>query len=156
MTETTLCYIEQDGKYLMLHRTKKENDCNHDKWQGVGGHFEPGETAEMCALREIREETGLTATEYRYRAVVHFHSDLWENEDMHLFTVTGFTGELIECNEGDLEWLDKARVLALPMWEGDRIFLKLLDEDAPFFDLTLEYQGDTLVRAVLNGEELPR
>jgi len=155
MTETTLCYIERDDQYLMLHRTKKENDCNHDKWQGVGGHFEPGENAEQCAVREIWEETGLTATEYRYCGVVHFHSDLWESEDMHLFTVSGFTGEVKECDEGDLEWISKSRLMELTMWEGDRIFLKLLEEGAPFFDLTLKYQGDQLVFAALNGETLP-
>lgn len=155
MTETTLCYIERGDQYLMLHRTKKENDANHDKWQGVGGHFEPGETPEMCALREIWEETGLTATEYRYRGIVHFHSDLWESEDMHLFTVTGFTGEIKTCDEGDLEWISKARLMELTMWEGDRIFLKLLEDNAPFFDLILEYHGDRLVRAALNGSELP-
>ena len=155
MIETTLCYIESDDQYLMLHRTKKKNDCNHDKWQGVGGHFEPGENAEQCALREIWEETGLTATEFRYRALVHFHSDQWDSEDMHLFTVTGFTGDIKICDEGDLEWVSKSRVMELAMWEGDRIFLRLLEEDAPFFELTLKYQGDQLIFAELDGKELP-
>lgn len=155
MTETTLCYIERGDQYLMLHRTKKENDCNHDKWQGVGGHFEPGETPEQCALREIWEETGLTATEYCYRGIVHFHSNLWESEDMHLFTVTGFTGEMKVCDEGDLEWISKSRLMELTMWEGDRIFLKLLEDGAPFFELTLKYYGDRLTQAILNGDELP-
>lgn len=155
MKETTLCYIERGHQYLMLHRTKKKNDCNQDKWLGVGGHFEPGETPEQCALREIQEETGLTATEYRYRGIVRFHSDLWESEDMHLFTVTGFSGEIKVCDEGDLEWIDKARLLELTMWEGDRIFLRLLDENAPFFDLTLRYHGDHLAKAILNGAALP-
>lgn len=155
MIETTLCYIESDDQYLMLHRTKKKNDCNHDKWQGVGGHFEPGENAEQCALREIWEETGLTATEFRYRALVHFHSDQWDSEDMHLFTVTGFTGDIKICDEGDLEWVSKSRVMELAMWEGDRIFLRLLEEDAPFFELTLKYQGNQLIFAALDGKELP-
>lgn len=155
MIETTLCYIESGDQYLMLHRTKKKNDCNHDKWQGVGGHFEPGENAEQCALREIWEETGLTATEFRYRALVHFHSDQWDSEDMHLFTVTGFTGDIKICDEGDLEWVSKSRVMELAMWEGDRIFLRLLEEDAPFFELTLKYQGDQLIFAALDGKELP-
>lgn len=154
MTETTLCYIERGNQYLMLHRTKKENDCNHDKWQGVGGHFESGETPQQCALREIWEETGLTATEYQYRGIVHFHSNLWESEDMHLFTVTGFAGSQKVCDEGDLEWIDKSRLLELTMWEGDRIFLRLLEENAPFFDLTLQYNGEQLAAAILNGEAL--
>ncbi len=154
MLNTTLCYIEQDGKYLMLHRVKK-NDINHDKWIGIGGKFEEKESPEDCALREVKEETGLTLTSYAYRGLVTFVSDQYETEYMHLFTADGFTGELIDCDEGTLEWVDKALVPTLPTWAGDRIFLDLLARDVPFFSLKLEYVGDTLVRAVLDGKELP-
>ena len=152
MLNTTLCYIEQDGKYLMLHRVKK-NDINHDKWIGIGGKFEEKESPEDCALREVKEETGLTLTSYAYRGLVTFVSDRYETEYMHLFTADGFTGELIDCDEGTLEWVDKALVPTLPTWAGDRIFLDLLARDVPFFSLKLEYVGDTLVRAVLDGRE---
>ncbi|MBQ8505924.1 MAG: 8-oxo-dGTP diphosphatase [Clostridia bacterium] len=156
MRATTLCYIERDGQYLMLHRVKKKNDANQDKWIGIGGGIEPGETPEQCLLREVKEETGLTLTEYRYRAVIDFVSDKWEDEVMHLFTATGFTGELIECDEGNLEWIGIDSLLSLPQWEGDRIFLNLLKQDAPFFRLRLEYKGESLARAVLNGKEIDR
>ena len=155
MLNTTLCYIEQDGKYLMLHRVKKKNDINHDKWIGIGGKFEDKESPEDCALREVKEETGLTLTSYAYRGLVTFVSDRYETEYMHLFTADGFTGELIDCDEGTLEWVDKALAPTLPTWAGDRIFLDLLARDVPFFSLKLEYVGDTLVRAVLDGKELP-
>lgn len=155
MRETTLCYIERDGQYLMLHRTKKSSDANHDKWLGIGGGLEPGETPEACLLREAWEETGLTLTLYRYRGVVFFRSDVWEDEVMHLFTATGFEGEMRVCDEGDLAWIDKSKLMELTLWEGDRIFLRLLDKDAPFFHLTLCYRGDTLVRAELDGAPLP-
>lgn len=151
---TTLCYLERGGEYLMLHRTKKENDLNHDKWIGVGGKFEPGEAPEDCALRETREETGLTLTHWRYRGIVTFISDLYETEYMHLFTADGFTGTPIECDEGELEWIRKSELLKLKLWEGDKIFLRLLDSDEPFFSLKLKYEGDTLVLAQLNGKVL--
>ena len=138
----------------MLHRTKKENDLNHDKWIGVGGKFEPGEAPEDCALRETREETGLTLTHWRYRGIVTFISDLYETEYMHLFTADGFTGTPIECDEGELEWIRKSELLKLKLWEGDKIFLRLLDSDEPFFSLKLKYEGDTLVLAQLNGKVL--
>lgn len=155
MRATTLCYIERGDQYLMLHRTKKKNDCNHDKWIGVGGGIEPGETPEQCVLRETLEETGLTLTEYRYRGVVYFRSDGYEPEDMHLFTATAWTGVQRVCDEGDLEWIGKSRLLSLTLWEGDRIFLKLLEEDASFFHLTLQYHGDRLSGAILDGKPLP-
>ena len=151
---TTLCYLEEGDRYLMLHRVKKENDLNHDKWIGVGGKFEADESPEDCLLRECREETGLTLTEYRYRGVVTFVSDTWETEYMHLFTATGWTGEQTVCDEGDLEWIEKAKLRSLPLWEGDLLFLRLLEEDAPFFSLKLCYEGDTLVEAALNGRTL--
>lgn len=155
MKNTTLCYIEKDGKYLMLHRIRKENDENRDKWIGIGGKFEAGESPEDCVLREAREETGLTLTDYRYRGIVTFVSDVWPTEYMHLFTATGYEGAMREdCDEGVLDWIDKKALLALPMWEGDRIFLRLLDEDVPFFSLKLVYRGDTLTEAVLNGTPL--
>ena len=154
MTNTTLCYIEREGQYLMLHRVKKENDLNHDKWIGVGGKFEVEESPEDCLLREVREETGLTLLDWRYRGVVTFVSDKWGTEYMHLFTATEFSGELKTCDEGVLEWIDKAALLSLPLWEGDKIFLRLLDSDAPFFSLKLCYHGDELVYAALNGRDL--
>ena len=155
MRNTTLCYIQNDkGQTLLLHRVKKENDLNKDKWIGVGGGFEDQESPEDCLLREVYEETGLTLTSYRYRGIVTFVSDRWETEYMHLFTADGYEGDLIDCNEGTLEWVDNARVLDLPTWEGDRIFLRLISEDAPFFSLKLTYRGETLVDAVLNGKPL--
>lgn len=154
MKQTTLCYIERGDRYLMLHRTKKAHDENRDKWIGIGGHIEPGETPEACILRECREETGLTLLDCRYRGVVHFRSDVWPDEDMHLFTATRFEGAQIECDEGELAWIDKRRLFELTLWEGDKIFLKLLDTRADLFELTLEYEGEALVRAVLDGEEI--
>ena len=133
---------------------KKEHDINRDKWIGIGGKFEDKESPEDCLLREVREETGLTLTSYRYRGLVTFVSDRYETEYMHLFTADGFTGDLIDCDEGTLEWVPKERVPALPTWAGDRIFLELLARDVPFFSLKLEYVGDTLVRAVLDGRDL--
>jgi len=151
---TTLCYLERGDEYLMLHRVKKENDLNHDKWIGVGGKFEADESPEDCLLRECREETGLTLTEYRYRGLVTFISDQWPTEYMHLFTADGWTGEQIVCSEGDLEWIRKDRLLSLPLWEGDKIFLRLLDENVPFFSLKLRYEGERLTLAVLDGKRI--
>jgi len=149
---TTLCYIEQDGKYLMLHRVKKKHDINHDKWIGIGGKFEARESPEDCLLREAYEETGLTLTRWRYRGVVTFVAGPdAEAEYMHLYTADGFTGRIKDCDEGVLEWIDKGMLLELSLWEGDKIFLRLLEEDAPFFSLKLVYEGDTLVEAVLDG-----
>ena len=160
MILSTLCYIERNiegkGQYLMLHRVKKENDCNRDKWIGVGGKFEDGESPEECVLRETLEETGLTLTDWRYRGIVTFVSDRWETEYMHLFTATGWTGRLHECDEGVLEWVSREQFRGLPQWEGDRIFLRLIEEDAPFFSLKLRYEGEHLAYAALNGKELAR
>jgi 8-oxo-dGTP diphosphatase len=155
MRNTSLVHLEKDGCYLMLHRVRKDNDENRDKWVGIGGKFEPGESPEDCAVREVREETGLTMRSWSYRGVVTFVSDEWGTEYMHLFHSTDFSGELRDCDEGVLEWVDKKRLLTLPIWEGDRIFLRLLDSDVPFFSLKLCYTGDRLTRAVLNGEALP-
>ncbi|MCD8366895.1 MAG: 8-oxo-dGTP diphosphatase [Clostridiales bacterium] len=155
MKNTSLCYIEQDGKYLLLHRVKKAQDENQGKWIGVGGKFEPKESPEECVLREVREETGLTLTRYRLRGIVTFVSDRYETEYMYLFTADGFTGTLTDTEEGVLQWVDKEAVLSLPHWEGDRLFLELLAQDAPFFSLKLEYQGDTLTAAALNGGVYP-
>ena len=151
---TTLCYPEREGKYLLLHRTKKENDENRDKWIGVGGKFEPGESPEDCLLREVREETGLTLTHWRFRGIVTFISDVWPSEYMFLYTAANWTGTLRDCDEGELAWIDKQELYELTLWEGDRIFLKLLDEDAPFFSLKLVYRGDTLTQAVLDGKTI--
>jgi len=149
MKLTTLCYIEQDKKYLMLHRTKKENDQNHDKWIGIGGKFEHDESPDECLLREVREETGLTLVNYEFRGIVTFVSDEWETEYMHLFTATGFEGELIECNEGNLEWVDKTAIFELNIWEGDKLFLNRLNGSKAFFSLKLKYRGDMLINSVL-------
>ena len=148
---TTLCYIEQDGAYLMLHRTKKANDENHDKWIGIGGKFETFESPYDCVLREAKEETGLTLTSLRYRGIVTFVSDQMPvAEYMHLFTADAFTGEIRECDEGDLEWIPIEDLLKLPMWEGDKIFLRLLQTQEPFFSLKLVYEGEKLTEARLN------
>lgn len=148
MKLTTLCYIEKDDKYLMLHRVKKENDINHDKWIGVGGKFEEQETPEECLLREVKEETGLTLTKYRYRGLLTFIYDDMETEYIYLFTATEYTGTLAECDEGTLEWVDKAKVNDLPVWEGDKIFFDILNnEEVCFFSLKLKYQGDRLVES---------
>ncbi|MBU5432268.1 8-oxo-dGTP diphosphatase [Intestinimonas sp. MSJ-38] len=149
MKNTTLCYVEQDGKYLMLLRNKKKQDENAGKWIGVGGKFEEGESPQDCLLREVQEETGLRLTQYRFRGIVTFVSDQYETEYMHLFTAHGFEGERIPCDEGELRWVEKDEVLSLPLWEGDREFLRLLREDAPFFSLKLVYQGDKLVSSKL-------
>ena len=154
MKNTTLCYLLQGDQVLLLHRVKKENDLNHDKWIGIGGKFEEGESPEECLLREAWEETGLTLTDYRYRGIVTFVSNEWEGEYMHLYTATGWTGALKECNEGVLEWVSREKMKELPQWEGDKIFLRLLEEEAPFFSLKLQYQGETLVYAALDGKEL--
>ncbi len=156
MHNSTLGYLENArGEYLMLHRVKKQADVNKDKWIGVGGHFEPGESPDECFLREVREETGLTLTDWRFRGVVTFLSNGWDGEHMYLFTATGWTGEPArDCDEGELAWVPKEAVPALPVWEGDKIFLELLARDAPPFLLTLEYEGDRLVRAVLDGKSL--
>ncbi len=150
MKNTTLCYLEKDGAYLMMHRIKKINDENRDKWIGIGGKFEEGETPYDCARREIYEETGLMPSALSYRGIVTFVSDLYGTEYMHLFTSESFTGDIkADCDEGVLEWVEKDRISSLPIWEGDKIFLKLLDEEKRFFSLKLTYQGDKLTDHVL-------
>ena len=153
MTTTTLCYIENEGKYLMLHRVKKKNDINEGKWIGVGGHVEYQESPEECLLREAEEETGLTLTSWRFRGLVTFLAEGWPTEYMCLFTADGFEGTIKECSEGTLEWVDKTRLNQLNLWEGDKIFFRLLEENRPFFSLKLEYSGDRLIRWSLDGEE---
>lgn len=154
MSLTTLCYIEKDNQYLMLHRVSKEKDINKDKWIGIGGHFEKDESPEECLLREAKEETGFTLTSFQFRGLVTFLSDRWETEYMCLYTADGFEGEMIECDEGKLEWVEKEKIFDLNLWEGDKIFFRLLLENAPFFSLKLKYQGDVLTQAVLDGKEL--
>lgn len=149
---TTLCYVEKDDAYLMLHRISKKNDVNKDKWIGIGGHFEEGESPEECLLREAYEETGLTLTDYRFRGIVTFTQENYGTEYMCLYTAQGFTGTLRECDEGELAWVPKKDLPKLRLWVGDLIFLKLLRDEAPFFSLKLTYQGDALVEAVLNGK----
>ncbi len=149
MKLSTLCYIEKDGCYLMMHRTKKENDVNHDKWIGVGGKFEPDEMPEECLLREVEEETGLRLLQYRCRGILTFIAEGWESEYIHLYTATEFEGELTGCSEGVLEWVSKEAIETLPIWEGDKIFLRLLEKEDLFFSLKLKYQKDTLVESKL-------
>ncbi len=151
---TTLCYIERDDAFLMLHRTKKKNDINEDKWIGVGGHFETGEGPEDCLLREVYEETGLALNSYSFRGFVTFISDVWPTEIMCLYTSDDFDGEIKDCDEGELLWVQKNELMKLHLWEGDKIFLKLLMDDAPVFTLKLVYQGDELVEAQLNGQHI--
>ena len=151
MLLTTLCYMEKGNQYLMLHRVKKEHDINKDKWIGVGGKFEDKESPEDCLLREVREETGLTLTSWKFRGIITFVTDRYETEFMHLYTADGWEGEMIECNEGNLEWLEKKEVFNLKVWEGDKIFFWLMQHDAPFFSLRQEYVGDELVSYALNG-----
>ncbi|MEZ3486675.1 MAG: 8-oxo-dGTP diphosphatase [Lachnospiraceae bacterium] len=152
---STLCYIEHNGRYLMLHRTVKKNDVNKDKWIGVGGHFEEDESPEECLLREVKEETGYTLTSYRYRGIVTFISGNGVTEYMSLFTADGFEGEAIACDEGELRWVETDKVYDLNIWEGDRIFLRLLEERQDFFSLKLVYDGhDGLVFAALDGRPM--
>lgn len=154
---TTLCYIEKDDRYLMLHRVKKENDINKDKYIGIGGHFEYGESPDECLLREAKEETGLTLTDYRARAIITFVYGEDVVEYMHLYTATGFEGKLTECDEGELIWIKKDEVFNLDIWEGDRIFFELLNRDREFFSLKLIYDtDDRLIKAILNGNEYGR
>lgn len=151
---TTLCYIEQDGKYLMLHRTKKKSDPNHDLWLGIGGHFEHGESPEECVIREVKEESGLTLTDFGLRGIITFSDGEWY-EYMFLYSAEGFTGEITECDEGELAWVEKEKVLSdLPIWEGDRIFLRLMAEDRPFFSLKLRYENRQLKYAILDNQAL--
>ena len=151
---STLCYIEREGSWLMLHRTVKKNDVNKDKWIGVGGHFGADESPEECVLREVKEETGYTLTSYRYRGLVTFVSGDGETEYMSLFTADGFEGEPVACDEGELAWVPIEKVWKLNIWEGDKIFFRLLDENVPFFSLKLRYAGETLTEAVLDGAPL--
>ena len=154
MINTTLCYITRGDEVLMLHRVKKEQDINKDKWIGLGGKFEGEESPDQCLLREVREETGLTLTSWRCRGVVTFLNDCCEGEYMYLFTADGFEGEMKTCDEGDLQWVSRDFLYSLPMWEGDKIFLRLLEENEPFFSLKLKYEGEKLVLAVLNGKPI--
>lgn len=151
MELTTLCYIEKDDSYLMLHRISKKNDVNKDKWIGVGGHFESGESPEDCLLREVKEETGLTLTSYQFRGILTFLFNENEAEYICLYTADSFEGEMKSCDEGILEWIPKSRISELNLWEGDKLFLALLDRNEPFFSMKLVYQGDTLIDCEVNG-----
>lgn len=154
MRLTTLCYIEKDDCYLMLHRVKKQHDVNKDKWIGIGGKFEKDETPEECLLRETKEETGLTLTSWKLRGIVTFLSDGWETEYMFLYTADQYEGELTACSEGNLEWVPKKELDSLNLWEGDKIFFKLLEEDHPFFSLKVKYEKDILTEAALDGRKI--
>ncbi|MCK9183647.1 MAG: 8-oxo-dGTP diphosphatase [Fibrobacteraceae bacterium] len=145
MQFTTLCYIEKDGKYLMLHRVKKNQDVNAGKWIGVGGHFERDESPDECLIREVREETGLELTHYTFRGIITFVNSICETEYMCLYTADGFTGKVIDCDEGELQWVEKSKVMNLNLWEGDKVFLKRLLDGSGFFTLKLVYNGDKLI-----------
>ncbi|MGI6054703.1 MAG: NUDIX hydrolase [Clostridium sp.] len=151
---TTLCYMEKDGCYLMMHRVRKKQDVNAGKWIGVGGHFEENESPEECLVREVREETGLRLETWRFRGIVTFMAKGWPTEYMCLFTADAPEGEVLDCEEGELCWIPKGEIMNLNLWEGDRIFLRFLLEEHGFFSLKLEYDGDRLERAVLDGKEL--
>lgn len=153
---TTLCYIEENDKYLMMHRIKKQQDINKDKWIGIGGHFEGSESPEECVLREVKEETGLILSNYRFRGIITFVTDSWQTEYMCLYTADQYEGELTDCDEGTLEWVPKSKLKDLELWRGDYIFLRLLEEREEFFSLKLCYEGNELVEAVLDGRVLPR
>lgn len=153
MLQTTICYLTVDEKTLLIHRVKKKNDMNHDKWIGIGGKFEFGESPEECMLREFQEETGLTLTSWKYRGIVTFvMGDVCEY--MHLFSADGYEGALIPCDEGTLEWVDEQKVPELPTWEGDRVFLQLMRERESFFSLKLVYEQECLVRVYLDGQQM--
>ena len=145
MKISTLCYLEKDGSYLLLHRTKKQNDVNEGKWIGVGGAIEPGESPEECVCRETKEETGLILDSFRMRGILTFSSEGWEDEIIFVFTSSDFHGEERECDEGELKWIDKEEIMDLELWEGDRIFLRMLIDEEPFFSMKLSYIGDSLV-----------
>ena len=151
---TTLCYIEKDNCYLMLHRTTKENDENHDKWIGIGGHFEFQESPEDCLIREVKEETGLSLLNYDFRGIVTFISDDHPAEYMHLYTSNSFSGTVSDCKEGQLEWIPIDKICTLNLWEGDRLFLDLLSQNVPFFSLKLVYKNGQLLNSILNGKQL--
>lgn len=150
---TTLGYIETRESYLMLHRVKKEQDVNEGKWIGIGGKFEYGESPEECMIREAKEETGLAVTSMKFRGILTFICDKQDPEYICLYTIDGFSGQLKECDEGELLWVPKDEIFGLNLWEGDRIFFDLLQKDVPFFSLKLCYEGDQLLEAVLNGEK---
>ena len=151
MLNTSLCYIERGDEYLMLHRVKKENDINRDKWIGLGGKFEENESPDECLLREVYEESGLKLTSWRYRGIVTFVNTVCESEYMHLFTADSFEGKIGSCSEGELEWIKKSELMKLTLWEGDKIFFDLMRKDDKFFTLKLRYEGDRLVESVING-----
>ena len=148
MEKTTLCYIEQNDCYLMLHRTKEECDMNKDKWLGIGGHFEKGETPDECIIREVKEETNLTLTDYTLRGIILFEENDYK-EMIYLYTSTAFKGKIKECLEGDLVWVNKDDVLNLNIWEGDKVFLKMLNDKEPYFILKLIYDNDKFIGSEL-------
>lgn len=146
MKNTVLCYIEKNGKYLLMNRNKKSNDCNEGKWIGVGGKIEEHESPSEALIREVKEETALSLSDYALRGIITFVSDIWEGEYMFLYTSSSFEGEISECDEGELHWVDKDDIMSLPLWEGDKIFLKYLFEDRKdVFELKLVYRGDELI-----------
>ena len=151
---TSVCYLEKDGKFLMLHRNKKKNDINGGKWIGVGGHAERWESPEECMVREVKEETGYTLERYRYRGIITFCYDEEPAMYMFLFTADRFSGEQIECDEGDLQWVPKEDIETLNLWQGDRIFHKLLETREDFFSVKMVYRGDDLIECLVDGTKV--
>lgn len=151
MKKTTLCYLEKDDSYLMLYRNKKEKDINKNKWIGVGGHVEKGESIEECLIREVFEETGLLLKQYKLTGKILFHIDDI-TEFSYVYTSSQFEGDLKECDEGELKWVKKSEIFTLPMWEADSIFLKMMLENK-YFELTLVYKEDKLLKAIDSIEE---
>lgn len=145
MIESTLIYLKRNNKFLMLHRTKKENDINEGKWLGIGGKLEPNETPDECIIREVKEETGLELISYKNRGYIMFYNTKCETEKIHLFESSDFSGDIIECNEGDLSWIDIDKIMNLNLWEGDRIFLKELIEADNDIKMEFRYDGDKLI-----------
>ncbi len=149
MRISTLCYLEKEGQYLMLLRNKKEHDVNEGKWIGVGGKLEGAESPEECVCREVREETGLELRSYKLRGILTFSSVGWEDELIFIYTADSFDGRMKDCDEGELKWIDKDKIMELRLWEGDRIFLDLLMKGSPLFSMKLSYEGDVLVQKTL-------
>lgn len=147
--DTVTCYIEKDDKWLMLYRNKKKNDINENKWIGVGGHIEENESPEEALVREIKEETNLDLIDYKLLGIIYFKYK-GINEKMYVYKSDKYSGELSECNEGTLKFIDKKDILSLNLWEGDRIFINNIFDDE-YFEYIMEYNDDS---TLLNVKKL--